>query len=151
MSSHPGSPQNHYHHQYQYPAASTNAVPTIQTLKDQKRSLSYNTKDPSPIASPEDQITTSPTGKKVDDASYTKMMKASLTGFLNSSEAKAEVPKRKLQNMLMDTERNSRQARRASLSEGAHGHGHSLGRGTRSLLDPMESIRRSEQHYNGIL
>ncbi|KAL4938882.1 hypothetical protein BDV06DRAFT_199987 [Aspergillus oleicola] len=139
-------PKNH-----QYPAASTNAIPTIQTLKNPKRSVSYNTEDPAPI-SPDDIYTdhqhTSPTSKKLDPAGASKMMKASLTGFLNSSEAKAEVPKRKLQNMLLNTERSSRQARRASLSEGPHVHGSR--NGTRALLDPMESIRRSEEHYNGI-
>ncbi|KAL4951170.1 hypothetical protein BDW69DRAFT_43160 [Aspergillus filifer] len=161
MSSPPSSSDNPFHQkQQQYPAASTTAVPTIQTLKNQKRSVSYNTQDPSSPVSPDDihkpHQHSSPTGKKLDPASATKMMKASLTGFLNSSEAKAEVPKRKLQNMLMNAEQNSRQARRASLSQGGGGHGHGRrlgiesGNGTRALLDPMESLRRSEEHYNGI-
>ncbi|KAL4965775.1 uncharacterized protein BDV14DRAFT_199548 [Aspergillus stella-maris] len=163
MSSPPSSSDNPFHqNHHQYPAASTTAIPTIQTLKNPKRSVSYNTQDPSSPISPDDihnphNQHPSPTNKKLDPAAATKMMKASLTGFLNSREAKAEVPKRKLQNMLMNTERNSRQARRASLSEGGgHGHGHrhsrssGSGNGTRALLDPMESIRRSDEHYNGI-
>ncbi|KAL4793078.1 hypothetical protein BDV19DRAFT_367273 [Aspergillus venezuelensis] len=164
MSSPPFSQDNSAQPHHQYSAASTTAIPTIQTLKNPKRSVSYNTQDSSPPISPDDihnphnHQHTSPTNKKLDPAAATKMMKASLTGFLNSSEAKAEVPKRKLQNMLMNTERDSRQARRASLSENGHGHRHGhrhsrsngSGNGTRALLDPMESIRRSDAHYNGL-
>lgn len=72
------------------------------------------------------------------------MIKASLTGILNSGEVKTAAGSRKVQDMLMDTEREMREKRRRSLHES------SPGGGVRALLDPMESIRRSGENYNGL-
>lgn len=65
-------------------------------------------------------------------------------GILNSGEVKTAEGSRKVQNMLLDTERELREQRRRSLHES------SPGGGVRALLDPMESLRRSGEFYNGM-
>ncbi|KAL4810653.1 hypothetical protein BDV18DRAFT_155265 [Aspergillus unguis] len=89
-------------------SASTTEVPTVQTLNPSKRSISYN------LASDPPSPTHAPTNK-VDPAGADNMMKASLTGLLNSREVKHEARERKVQDMLMDTQRDLKAKRRASL------------------------------------
>ncbi|KAL2787912.1 hypothetical protein BJX66DRAFT_340767 [Aspergillus keveii] len=93
------------------PAASANKVPTIQSLKATKRSISYN-------ATPEERAV-SPTDEKrtVDQAGCDQMLKASLTGLLNSGEVKTDARGRKVQNLLMETQKDLRRQRRQSLGE----------------------------------
>ncbi|RDW57861.1 uncharacterized protein DSM5745_11379 [Aspergillus mulundensis] len=108
-----------------HPSSSTTQVPTVHTLQYFKRSLSYTIAE-SPIDQhehgPDPSHTTlqakSPVGQKLDEAGCNQMMKASLTGLLNCQEVKNEARERKVQNMLMDTERDLRRARRASLKMG---------------------------------
>ncbi|KAL4758246.1 uncharacterized protein BDW70DRAFT_142206 [Aspergillus foveolatus] len=100
------------------PSASTNQVPTVGSLKNFKRSVSYNIHK----SVPEEDAhahTTSPTGWTLDEAGCNQMMKASLTGLLNCQEVKSGARERTVQNMLMNTERDLRRARRASLRTGA--------------------------------
>ncbi|KAL4922622.1 hypothetical protein BDW62DRAFT_196626 [Aspergillus aurantiobrunneus] len=119
-------------------SASTTQVPTIRTLRDMKRSVSYN----AAVSTPEDRIAP-PSGQKVDEAGCSHMLKASLTGLLNCSEVKSEARERKVQNMLMSTEKDARETRRKTRRAQSE-------RRYRALLDPMESIRRSEEYYKGI-
>ncbi|KAL4813008.1 hypothetical protein BDW67DRAFT_169125 [Aspergillus spinulosporus] len=102
------------------PSASTNQIPTVGSLKDFKRSVSYNIH----TATPEEDShrhahTSSPTRWRLDEAGCNHMMKASLTGLLNCQEVKNGARERTVQNMLMNTERDLRRARRASLKAGA--------------------------------
>ncbi|KAL4995940.1 hypothetical protein BDV10DRAFT_187548 [Aspergillus recurvatus] len=104
------------------PSASTNQVPTVGSLKNFKRSVSYHISAPTPEEhEPEQAHTNSPAGRKLDEAGCNQMMKASLTGLLNCEEVKNEARERTVQNMLMNTERDIRRARRASLKTGALG------------------------------
>ncbi|BCS23733.1 uncharacterized protein APUU_40177A [Aspergillus puulaauensis] len=118
------------------PSASANKIPTVERPRDTKRSISYN--------SPSDAPSISPSRQKSDQSGCGNMIKASLTGILNSGEVKTAAGSRKVQDMLMETERNLREQRRRSLHEA------SPGGGVRALLDPMESIRRSGENYNGM-
>jgi hypothetical protein len=89
------------------PSASTNQVPTVGSLKNFKRSVSYNIHTSVPEEDAHAHAhTTSPTGW-------------SLTGLLNCQEVKSGARERTVQNMLMNTERDLRRARRASLRTGA--------------------------------
>ncbi|KAL3478527.1 hypothetical protein BJX99DRAFT_224267 [Aspergillus californicus] len=107
------------------PAASANKVPTIQSLKDSsmKRSASYNTVAHGHDPTREDTtIPESPTAKKIDQAGCDQMLKASLTGILNSGEVKSDARGRKVQDLLMDTQKDLRKQRRLSLG-GQRGKG----------------------------
>ncbi|KAL5044845.1 hypothetical protein BDW71DRAFT_185455, partial [Aspergillus fruticulosus] len=100
------------------PSASTNQVPTVGSLRNFKRSVSYHISASTPEEhEPESEHanTTSPTGRKVDETGCNQMMKASLTGLLNCQEVKNGARERKVQNMLLNTERDIRRARRHSL------------------------------------
>ncbi|KAL4748201.1 hypothetical protein BDW72DRAFT_180911 [Aspergillus terricola var. indicus] len=104
------------------PSASTNQVPTVGSLKNFKRSVSYHIHTSTPEEDAHGHAhTTSPTGRKLDEAGCSQMMKASLTGLLNCQEVKSGARERTVQNMLMNTERDLRRARRASLKTGALG------------------------------
>ncbi|KAL4910523.1 hypothetical protein BDW74DRAFT_141368, partial [Aspergillus multicolor] len=108
------------------PSSSTNQVPTVHSLQNFKRSISYTIAE-SPTAEHkhghghDHPQAKSPVGRKLDEAGCNQMMKASLTGLLNCQEVKNEARERKVQNMLMNTERDIRRARRASLKMGALG------------------------------
>lgn len=85
------------------PSASQTQIPTVHSLQNTntRRSVSYNAQDPPP--------------HKVDETDADNMMKASLTGLLNSQEVRSEARERKVQDMLMDTQKDLREKRRASL------------------------------------
>ncbi|KAL4877406.1 hypothetical protein BJY04DRAFT_198307 [Aspergillus karnatakaensis] len=113
-----------------HPALSANKVPTIQSLNpSMKRSISYNISNPSSSCSsaldtetsPQDLKKDSPTGSKVDQASADNMLKASLTGFLNADDIKGagagDARGRKVQELLMETQRDLRKQRRESLDQ----------------------------------
>jgi hypothetical protein len=92
----------------------------VGSLKNFKRSVSYNIQ----TSAPEEDAhayahTTSRTRWTLDEAGCNQMMKASLTGLLNCQEVKSGARERTVQNMLMNTERDLRRARRASLKTGA--------------------------------
>ncbi|KAL2847515.1 hypothetical protein BJY01DRAFT_164832 [Aspergillus pseudoustus] len=112
--------------QQKHSAASASKVPTIQSLKETRRTISYN-------ATPEerDSGTSSPTSAtssrrgsgdkgKIDQAGCDQMLKASLTGILNSGEVKSDSRGRKVQELLMETQKDLRKQRRASLGEREH-------------------------------
>ncbi|KAJ0417944.1 hypothetical protein BJY00DRAFT_315341 [Aspergillus carlsbadensis] len=94
------------------PTASANKVPTIQSLKATKRSVSSN-------ATPEEHAVSRSDDKKktIDQAGCDQMLKASLTGILNSGEVKSDARGRKVQNLLMETQKDLRRQRRESLGE----------------------------------
>ncbi|KAL2819083.1 hypothetical protein BDW59DRAFT_165236 [Aspergillus cavernicola] len=102
-------------------AASTNKVPTIQSLSPRrsslKRSVSYNTAAPAPTTEDPDKPV-SLSSENVNQAGCDNMLKAALTGLLNCQEVKSESRGRKVQNLLMETEKDLRRERRKSL--GAH-------------------------------
>ncbi|KAL2822431.1 hypothetical protein BJX63DRAFT_376492 [Aspergillus granulosus] len=93
------------------PAASANKVPTIQSLRGIKRSVSYS--------AVHEERTTSPTEEKIkiDQAEYDQMLKASLTGMLNWGGVKSDARGRKVQDLLMETQKDLRKQRRKSLEE----------------------------------
>ncbi|KAL4738941.1 hypothetical protein BDV11DRAFT_188744 [Aspergillus similis] len=104
------------------PSASTNQVPTVGSLKSFKRSVSYNIHSSTPEEDAQGHAhAASATGWKLDEAGCNQMMKASLTGLLNCQEVKSGARERTVQNMLLNTERDLRRARRASLKTGALG------------------------------
>ncbi|KAL6232823.1 hypothetical protein BDW75DRAFT_11530 [Aspergillus navahoensis] len=122
------------------PSASTNQVPTVGSLKNFKRSVSYNISASTPEEHEPDHVhSNSPTGRKLDEARCNQMMKASLTGLLNCQEVKKEARERAVQNMLMNTERDIRRARRASLKAGAL----NTKRSANASLDLAAAFRRS--------
>ncbi|KAI9373400.1 hypothetical protein BJX61DRAFT_541755 [Aspergillus egyptiacus] len=113
------------------PAASSNQVPTISTLHNPhiKRSVSYNPTSPVDDSNSEDNDNNtntpnspphgaqSPTGNKIDQAGCDQMLKASLTGILNSGQVMSDARGRKVQDLLLQTERDYRRERRKSLGE----------------------------------
>jgi hypothetical protein len=102
------------------PALSANKVPTIQSLRtnNTKRSVSYNVDAPNSDSTPEEKKQ-SPAGEKVDQTRCDNMLKASLTGLLNAGEVKSDARGRKVQNLLMETQRDLRKQRRESLGQQA--------------------------------
>ncbi|KAL3459793.1 hypothetical protein BJX64DRAFT_290960 [Aspergillus heterothallicus] len=99
-----------------HPSASTTKIPTIQSLQTaaNKRSISYT-------ATPEGREPSSPSSSKdktkIDPAECDQRLKASLTEMLNSGEVKSDSRGRKVQNLLMETQKDLRRQRRASLGE----------------------------------
>ncbi|KAL2871208.1 uncharacterized protein BJX67DRAFT_343800 [Aspergillus lucknowensis] len=106
--------------------ASASNIPTIQNLKHEKRSISYN-------ATPEERTVSPEPDNRVDQAGCDQLLKASLMGILNSGEVKSDGRGRKVQNLLMETEKDWRKQRRQSRGE----------RKTKAVLEMMEGKTKS--------